>query len=163
RSAARAGMLQEEQPRRVPPPRLRERQETPVDQRHAEVEQIVSTSALLGYLNFSNGRPDPRWQKQLNAAYAHYARRGEPQPWAALLEGLRAHLRRLQAEGTAAFRDTGRAEAVLALAEKALPAYRRHHADLLAHLEDGELFGPFFLARVFEALLAVNGNGEEPE
>ena len=42
-----------------------------MDPRHAELEQVVSASALLGYLNFSNGRPDPRWQKQLDDAYAY--------------------------------------------------------------------------------------------
>jgi hypothetical protein len=134
-----------------------------VEPRHAELEQAVSASALLGYLNFSNGRPDPRWQKQLDDAYAHYARSGEPAPWDALLEGLRAHLRRLQLAGGTAFRDVGRAESAVDLAGKVLPAYRRHHADLLAHLDDRELFGPFFLARVFEAVLAQLGGGDEKD
>ena len=40
---------------------------------------------------------------------------------------------------------------LLALAFKqVLTAYRRHHADLLFHLSDRELFQPFFLARVIE-------------
>ena len=53
------------------------------------------------------------------------------------------------------------AEAALALAGRVLPAYREHHADLLAHLDDRDLFTPFFLARVFEAVLAqgVPGRG----
>ena len=41
-----------------------------VDECYAALEQAVSVSGLLGYLNFSDGRPDPRWQKPLNDAYA---------------------------------------------------------------------------------------------
>ena len=43
-----------------------------------KLEQAASLSGLLGWLNFSDGRPDPRWQKQLNDAYAFLAeqRRG---------------------------------------------------------------------------------------
>jgi hypothetical protein len=126
-----------------------------VDQQHVEPDQLPSASGLLGYLNFSDGRPDPRWQKQLNDAYAALAAGGEARPWQALLDGLRAALRRLHAGGSAAFRDVSQAEAVLALAGEALPAYRRHHADLLAHLDDADVFGPFFLARLFEATLQV--------
>ena len=37
-------------------------------------------------------------------------------------------------KGSSAFRDTGQAEAVIGLVfDEVLPAYRRHHADLLAH------------------------------
>jgi hypothetical protein len=132
-----------------------------VDQRHAEPEQVLSASVLLGYLNFSDGRPDPRWQKQFNDAYAALAQRGEPRPWQALLDGLGAALRDLHAGGGAAFRDVSQAEAALSLASQVLPAYRRHHSDLLAHLDDAEVFGPFFLARVFEAILQTGvGAGE---
>ncbi len=125
-----------------------------MDERRAQLEQIVSVSALLGYLNFSDGRPDPRWQKQLNDAYAFLAEQGET-PWEeALFAWLSARLRELHEGGSAAFRDVTQAEDVLEAAEGAVAAYRRHHADLLAHVDDRELFGPFFLARVFEAVLA---------
>src|SRR5579872_4177377 len=107
-----------------------------VDERNAGLEQAVSVSGLLGYLNFSDGRPDPRWQKQLNDAYAFLARRGEAQPWSALLEALTAGLRTLQDSGAAAFRNVTQADAALGLAARVLPAYRAYHADLLAHLED---------------------------
>jgi hypothetical protein len=132
-----------------------------VDDRHAQLEQIVSASALLGYLNFSDGRPDPRWQKQLNDAYAFLAEDGEAAPCQALLDWLSSSLRALHAGGSAAFRDVSQADNVLSLAARVLPAYRRHHADLLAHLNDRERFGPFFLARVFEAILTNRGAAEE--
>jgi hypothetical protein len=122
-----------------------------VEDRHAQLEQIAP--GLLGYLNFSDGRPDPRWQKRLNDAYTFLAEQGEPAPCQALLDWLSAGLQRLRTGGTAAFRDVTQAENILARAARVLPAYRHHHADLLAHLDDRDLFGPFFLVRVFEAIL----------
>ena len=51
-----------------------------MDERYAGLEQAVSVSGLLGYLNFSDGRPDPRWQKQLNDAYAFLVEHDEATP-----------------------------------------------------------------------------------
>ena len=45
-----------------------------------------------------------------------------------------------------------------------MPAYRRHHADLLAHQGEQDLFQPFFLVRVFEAVLAQRAaSGADPD
>src|SRR4051812_17076696 len=110
---------------------------------HAQLEQVVSISGLLGYLNFSDGRPDPRWQKQLNEAFTHYARAGEPEPWNALLNGLSLHLDKLHQGGSTAFKDVAQARAALDTTREVLPAYRLHHKDLLAHLSDADVFGPF--------------------
>src|SRR5262249_13008333 len=119
---------------------------------------------LLGYLNFSTGKPDPRVQKQLNDAYADLADGGSAEPWAALHERLRADLAALKAAGNAAFRGTTQGEAVLALVfTRLLPAYRAHHADLLVHLGDRDLFTPLFLARVCEAVLAQGGSWDEED
>ncbi len=124
-----------------------------MDERIAALEQAVPVSGLLGYLNFSDGRPDSRWQRQLDDAVAFLADRGEAVPAVALLECLPVLLTRLHDGGAAAFRDVRQAEGAIALAARVLPAYRRHHADLLAHLGDEELFNSFFLARVFEGVL----------
>jgi hypothetical protein len=126
-----------------------------VDDRLAELERTVPLSGLLGYLNFSDGRPDPRWQKQLNDAYAVFAVRAGDPAWEALLDVMPAGLRRLQAAGSSAFRDVTQAAAAIDLAGRVLTAYREHHRDLLAHLTDAELFAPSFLARVFEAVLTL--------
>src|SRR6516225_3580001 len=83
-----------------------------VDARFAELEKAVSVSAVLGYVNFSDGRPDPRWQRQLDDAYGFLARRGEPAPWVALFDWLRDGLDGLRGS-TAAFRDVTQAETVL--------------------------------------------------
>jgi hypothetical protein len=118
--------------------------------------------ALLGYLNFSEGRADPRFQKQLNDAYALLAEAGTPQPWEALRETLLSELERLRQAGSAAFQDVTQAEAVLRLAlGDLLKAYRAHHADLLFHAGDGDLLQPLFLARACEAVLAQRGPWED--
>jgi hypothetical protein len=128
---------------------------------YVQLEQIVSAPALLGYLNFSDGRPDPRWQKQLNDAYALLAEHGEAAPWEAIFAWLSSNLRHLRSQGSAAFRDVTQAEDVLETAKGVLLAYRRHHGDLLAHFDDRELFGPFFLGRVFEAVLTQRSSGSD--
>jgi hypothetical protein len=130
-----------------------------VDERLAELEQSVSPSAVLGHLNFSDGRPEPRWQRQVNEAFAFFARRGDSAPWASLLAWLGDRLRQLHDGGAGAFRDITQAEDVIDRIRQVLAAYRTHHADLLAHLEDRDIFGPFFLVRVAEAVLARRASG----
>jgi hypothetical protein len=135
-----------------------------LDALFAELDRAASLQAMLGYLNFSEGKPDPRFQKQVNDAYAFLADRGAAEPWTALHEALWAKLGPLKAGGTGPFRDVRQAEAVLSLVfAKVLSAYRRHHADLLFHQNDRDLFGPFFLARVFEAVLAQGSPWDEDD
>ncbi len=65
---------------------------------------------------------------------------------------------------SAAFGNVAQAEAVIELAlDKAPDEYRRFHADLLFHRTDAELFRPFFLARVVEAVLQEGGPWDETE
>ena len=45
--------------------------------------------------------------------------------------------------------------------DQVIPAYRKFHADLLFQLEDAVFHQPFFLARVFEAVLNQRGPWEE--
>src|SRR5262249_50423354 len=84
------------------------------------------------------------------------------EPWRALHEALAAKLHELHVANSAAFQDVRQAEAVLSLTfDNLLPGYRRHHTDLLFHLSDEELFQPFFLARVFEAVLSQGSPWDE--
>jgi len=117
---------------------------------------------VLGYLNFSEGRPDPRVTRQIDDAYASLAERGVAEPWAGLQEWLRADLASLKTTG-GAFQNAAQAEAVVGLVfGQVLPEYRRFHADLLFHQGERDLFQPFFLARVLEAVLSQGGPwGEE--
>lgn len=135
-----------------------------MDQRHADVEQVVSLSGMLGYLNFSEGKPDPRFQKQLNEAYGFLLRQEAAEPWNVLRALLAEKLQALEGGESSAFRDAAQARAVLSLVfDRFLPAYRQHHADLLFHLTDADLFGPFFLARAFEAILSQGAPWTEDE
>jgi hypothetical protein len=110
---------------------------------------------LLGYLNLSDGRPDSRWQKQVNEAFTQLAKQGAVRPWEMFLDQLGGRLGELHTSGSTAFRNISQASETLALAAEVLSAYRQHHADLLAHIDDALLFGPFFLVRVFEVILQL--------
>ncbi len=126
-----------------------------------ERKDRASLQGVLGYLNFSEGRPDPRVARQIDDAYASLADQGVAEPWAVLHEWLRADLAALKGGG-GAFRDAVQADAVLEIAfARVLPEYRRFHADLLFHHSERELFQPFFLARVLEAVLAQGGPWNE--
>src|SRR5262245_48965674 len=114
----------------------------------AALQSIPSLQAILGYLNFSEGKPDVRFQKQLNDAFAVFATAQSAKPWADLASALNQVLHELQDSNAAAFRDATQARQVIDLVfQGLLPAYRRHHADLLAHLSETDLWQPFFLAR----------------
>ncbi|MBM4068646.1 MAG: hypothetical protein FJ271_06830 [Planctomycetes bacterium] len=135
-----------------------------MDEHRAALEKVVALPALLGYLNFSEGRADARFQKQLSDAMSALHERGLFEPWKALRDLLQAELVVLREGQSSAFRDTEQVEGVLRLVfEGVLPAYRRHHADLLFHQSDNDLMQPFFLARVFEAVLGQRGPWHEDE
>lgn len=115
---------------------------------------------MLGYLNFSNGKPDPRFQANLNRICS-LLKSDLPVP------GLRALLgRKLESlrETSPAFKNCDQAAVVITLTlGTILPAYRRHHADLLFHLTEAEFQQPFLLARMFEAVLAEGPPWDETE
>lgn len=115
---------------------------------------VTTAQELLGYLNFSGGRPDTSFERQLNEFVANVT-------WSRTREALQKVLFQLH-DSTPAFADIIQADSVLRLVyEEVLPAYREHHRDLLAHLVDAEFDQPFFLAKVFEAVLEAGGPWEE--
>ncbi|MBX9624760.1 MAG: hypothetical protein K2X82_13215 [Gemmataceae bacterium] len=131
---------------------------------YPELGRRTDSAKLLGYLNFSDGRPDPRFGKGLADAYGFLAESGDPAPWLALPKWLAHALSELEAGEAAAFRDTAQARAAVDAALVKLPgAYRTHHADLLAHQTDAALFAPYFLARCCEAVLRQGPPWDEPE
>ena len=79
------------------------------------LRQAAPLSNLLGYLNFSAGKPDSRFARSWNEASAELLRRRVDLPWLALLDVLQDELRGLQSEGSSAFKDTAQAESVLRL------------------------------------------------
>lgn len=109
---------------------------------------------ILGYLNFSSGKPDAGFQRNLNRLFVNtnVVRSAET-----LRDFLLGHLSELR-KSSGTFADSAQAEAVIRLAlDRCLPAYRQHHADLLFHLSAEGFLQPFFLARVFEAVLEQGG------
>ena len=130
----------------------------------ATLDSAVPLQALLGYVNFSAGKPDPRFQKQINDAYAFFLAQGSKTPWLDLKQGLTDGLEDLHRSGSPAFREIDQARAVIELTLGRLPhAYREHHAVLLAQQTDADLFQPFFLARAFEAVLNQRGPWDDGE
>lgn len=128
------------------------------------LNDAVSLQGMLGYINFSTGKADPRFQKQVNDAYAWLAKQGSTEPWRDLRSALEAGLDSLHQAGSAAFREVDQARAVLRITfERLLPAYREHHGVLLAHLTETGLWQPFFLARAVEAVLTQRGPWHEHE
>lgn len=118
----------------------------------------VAPASLLGYLNYSDGRPDPKFQRALDQAFGLLVERHVPRPWAALGQWLETQATTLQQSGAAAFRDVTQACCVVRLAFGTfLARFRTHHRDLLFHQPDERLFNPFFLARGCEAILAQGG------
>src|SRR5260370_28968901 len=86
-----------------------------VDAQHASGGGPLSLQGALGYLNFSTGKPDARFQKQLNDAWAALAAEDAAEPWTALHQRLRDELAALKAARAAAFREATQVEAGLPL------------------------------------------------
>jgi hypothetical protein len=121
-----------------------------------ELTRRSDGAKLVGYLNFSDGRPDPKFRGGLAEAWAVLLDLLDPAPWRTLPRWLDRRADELQASGSAAYADVAQAKAVIAAGLVDLPAaYKAFHADLLAHQTDAGLFGPFFLARCAEAALAA--------
>lgn len=107
---------------------------------------------LLGYLNFSDGTPGARFRSCLNQLWLDGTVSSGPQE---LRDTLLTMLQGLRRAGDAAFVSAESAEqAVRITLDGIFPAYREWHSDLLGHLNDAELFSPFLVAKMFEAVLA---------
>jgi len=108
-------------------------------------DDLQTAREILGYLNFSEGRPDTGFLLGLNSLLRHI-------PWATFAETMNEHLTEL-ATTVPAFHDNLQARSAISLAfDHVLPAYRSHHRDLLHHLSDTDFENPFFLGRIFEAI-----------
>lgn len=110
----------------------------------------AAVKEALGYLNFSSGTGDPRFAKNLDRLHAWFALEdGQPRVRRLLETNLDA-----LAASSPAFQNSDQARGVLRLVfDHVLPAYRKHHADLLYHLKPQDFAAPFFVARVVESVL----------
>lgn len=128
-------------------------------------DEDTALKEVLGYLNFSSGAADSRFQKNLDRLHRWLAPGDDGQPAGrpALYGLLEARLAAL-AGSSPAFQNSDQARAVLALVfDNVLPAYRRHHADLLFHVLPEDFYQPFFVARVVEAVLLQGAPWSEAE
>lgn len=113
-------------------------------------QDAAIASDLLGYLNFSGGRQDSSFERNINELLGSV-------PWKLVPDLLRAVLHDLH-KSSPAFVDCSQAESVISIAfDRVLPAYREHHRDLLFHLSEEDFHQPFFLAKIFEAVLEQGG------
>jgi hypothetical protein len=119
------------------------------------MDQLVRD--ILGYLNFSSGKPDTKFQRNLNDLMHS----------AAVVSDLNIVLTNAveSLDGTEpTFADVTQAREVIRLTlDETFPAYIRHHGDILFHLEPLELDQPFLLAKMFEAVVAQGGPWNETE
>ncbi len=133
-------------------------------------QKIVATlDQILGYLNFSSGNHDSHFFSNLNLIFKVFSAdpgaKTEDQPAGVLTNTEEARIARkirrqldqrleqlaLESE---TFRDAEQGRAVLEITfDHLLPAYRKHHRDLLFHQTDDFLFNSFFVGRAFEAVL----------
>src|SRR5262252_7080166 len=90
-----------------------------------ELSRKCDPAKLLGYLNFSDGRPDPKYQKGLADAVAVLLAAGDAAPWRALPRWLAQSLAELESSGSPAFRDATQTRAVVEAAFVRLPAAYR--------------------------------------
>lgn len=109
---------------------------------------------VLGHLNFSSGKRDPGFERNINRIHARFGPQARVQQIARLLA---EELDRLS-QNEPAFSDSSQATAVLELTtQRLLPAYRDHHRDLLFHLRREDFEQPFLLALMLEAVLRQGG------
>ena len=127
-----------------------------------EADQALNKdlAQILGYLNFSSGSSDPATLACLNRVYERILQVDGASPTWPLAAGLLVRrLDELHAASEShvepsAFRDADQARQVLQLTfGHVLSGYREFHQDLLSHADEQLLFGPFFVGRVFEAVL----------
>ncbi len=131
----------------------------------AGIAEQAPLQEILGFLNFSSGANDPAFLKNVNELWCAMEAGGVPEAERCtvakkLLEQKLAEL----AGKSAAFENAEQVSSVLRLVfDEVLPAYRRHHRDLLFHQSDVDLWQPFFVGRVAETVLAVGGPWNEKE
>lgn len=139
-----------------------------------QAEMLRNAQEVLGYLNFSSGISDPRFLGNINLLFGQVEaqqprRRGrsrspkrEPS-WKVLGQVLQKALERLERESDT-FHHADQARAAVRLVfDQVLPAYRKHHRDLLFHQTEESLFQPYFIGRVFEAVLSQGPPWDETE
>lgn len=114
----------------------------------------------LGYLNYSAGKPDPKFQSSLNILRSSSILTEPLKQLPHLLRGMLGYF----AQGDPAFADATQAHAIIDLVfEHLIPRYREFHRDLLFHLKESDWENPFLIGCFFEAALAQGAPWSETE
>ncbi|MGL6196149.1 MAG: hypothetical protein ACRC2T_15135, partial [Thermoguttaceae bacterium] len=135
--------------------------------KHKKIPNTVQKSIkdILGYLNFSSGTQDVKFLKNMSDLFEFVSQNVPQGTWKAMLDLLLEQLSVISDspdESTEAFDKSEQAKQVILLVrDHLLSAYRKFHEDLLFHHTDDSLFNPFFLGRVFEAVLSQDGPWDE--
>ncbi len=129
-----------------------------------DVNFEADLAQVLGYLNFSAGKPDPKTLGALNRIYAR-ALPGGPYSglpaWLQIQQWLQDALGRLSATNPA-FRASEQAASVIELVWlHLLPSYMDFHRDQLFHQEPEAIFNGFMLGRAIEAVLQQGAPWED--
>ncbi len=135
-----------------------------MSQRKEDDPKTLDLVQVLGYLNFSSGKPDPKTLCSLNRLYAA-ALPGSPYAgmpaWLQIQQWLQDLIVVLP-ESNSAFQECEQANALLELLWLyLLPSYLDFHRDLLFHQEPEGVFNGFFLGRAMEAILQQGGPWDE--
>jgi hypothetical protein len=133
-----------------------------------EIQAILDQ--VLGYLNFSSGNHDDRFFSNLNDLFLFFqsanssensteartvdSSQSAPLPLARQVQVALSERLAKNKDSNPVFRDATQANQIIDLTfDKILPAYRKHHRDLLFHQTDEILFNSFFVGRVVESIL----------
>lgn len=127
----------------------------------------AALTEVVGYLNFSSGSPDPKFQSQLQRVFARLeacsSENSDPSQaaWQRLGAALAEHCQEL-GRSPGVLGNVDQAAAVVELVfDRCLNAYWQFHRDLLFHQTQADVFRPFFIGRVCEAVLATGGPWDE--
>ncbi|HWL07721.1 MAG TPA: hypothetical protein VNQ76_04905 [Planctomicrobium sp.] len=120
---------------------------------------LVAARETLGYLNFSNGNPDPRFLQNFNTLWGALPEKEDRR--LLLIQTLQNTLKELETSQPA-FADSQQAASVLLLGlDELYTAYREFHSDLLHHLQDDDFDHPYFYTALLEAVLRQSGPWDE--
>ena len=118
---------------------------------------------ILGYLNFSSGARDVRFFTAMSQAFESASPQTSEPRWKSVVNALQENLAQL-ALSNEAFKRSEQASRLLAFVKDSFIAdFRAFHYDLLFHHTDDTLVNAYFLARVFEVLLALDGAWDDLE
>lgn len=122
-----------------------------MESEQGEKQDAHPVEQVLGYLNFSSGKPDPQFLSAMDTLFR--LTQVDDGDWTTVLLDLRNSLAELE-QSSPTFADAKQAKRILELTDSFFPAYFEYHQDLLAHQSPESHNNSLFVGRAVEALLA---------